>query len=499
MKLLVKSSWWRSLVTRKRVRTIDRAAGDFHTPLQLGPKRRMTPEGFLLCEDVPIGRTGELLYAAGEVPVEPDRRGLITITRDAAALFHPDTIASFNGKPVTDNHPPGMEVSPDNYLMYGKGFTVNARRGEGEYSDCIVADLLIMDKHTIAKIIAGKVEVSSGYKADYEDNGGGFGRQIAILGNHVALVDKGRCGPRCAIGDHDTTEGEEEMPTPNAKPANKGQRAQLLAHALKAALTADEAGELADQLAGDNAGDPVDGATHIHFHSSGATLSPTGADGGAASKTGTTTGDERMDKLEKIVGDMGTTLKTVGDSVAELMKKFGGPGGDSAATTEEDGKKTGDEGSGEDDKSKTGDSAALATSYAKLAQDCEILVPGFKPPTLDTKAKRSATVDSMCAIRRNALGHFAMAPGAAQVIQAASGDAQFNVATADCATVAEVFSASVMAKRMANNQAATGDAAKIPALLKPVGVSSSGAPASLSPADLNKQYSDFWAKQNRMN
>ena len=291
------------------------------------------------------------------------------------------------------------------------------------------------------------------------------------------------------------------MPTPNAKPANKGQRAQLLAHALKAALTADEAGELADQLAGDNAGDPVDGTTHIHFHSNGATLSPTGADGGAASKTGTTTGDERMDKLEKIVGDMGATLKTVGDSVAELMKKFGGPGGTGDADPE--GKEKKDDKTGdadpEDDKSKTGDSAALATSYAKLAQDCEILVPGFKPPTLDTKAKRSATVDSMCAIRRNALGHFAMAPGAAQVIQAASGDAQFNVATADCATVAEVFSASVMAKRMANNQAATGDAAKIPALLKPVGVSSSGAPASLSPADLNKQYSDFWAKQNRMN
>lgn len=496
MKLLVKSSWWRSLVTRKRVRTIDRAAGDFHTPLQIGPKRHMTREGFLLCVDVPIGRTGELLYAPGEVPVGPGDNGLIRISRDAAALFDPDTIASFNGKPVTDDHPPGMEVTPENHERYTKGFTVNARRGDGADSDCIVADLMILDRALIRKILAGKVEVSSGYSADYEDNGGGFGRQIAILGNHVALVEKGRCGPRCAIGDHDSTEGEEEMTTPVKQAAPKP-RAKLLASTLRSMLTADEAGELAEQLAGDDAGAPVEGATHIHFHSNGGTLSPVGAEGGPASKTGTSTGDERMDKLEKIVGDMGATLKTVGDSVAEIMKKFSGPGGDNA-TTEEEGKKTADEGKEDDkdDKSKTGDSSALATSYTKLTQDCEILVPGFRVPTLDHKAKRAATVDNMCAIRRNALGLFAMAPGGAQVISVASGDANFNVQTADCALVAEAFSGAVMAKRMSNNAAVTGDAATVAKSLNTsVSVSTSGAPAALTPAELNKRNQEYWAKQ----
>ena len=210
----------------------------------------------------------------------------------------------------------------------------------------------------------------------------------------------------------------------------------------------------------------------------------------------TTKQTERMDKLEKIVGDMGATLKSVGDSVAEIMKKFSGPGGDNA-TTEEDGKKTADEDKeDDDDKGKTGDSSALATSYTKLVQDCEILVPGFKVPTLDHKAKRATTVDNMCAIRRNALGFFSMAPGGAQVLSVATGDANFNVQTADCAAVAEAFSGAVMAKRLSNNAAVTGDAATVAKTLTPsVGVSTSGAPASMSPAELNKLFKEHWAKQ----
>jgi hypothetical protein len=59
-----------------------------------------TPEGYLLCVGVPIGRLGELEYAEGETPLET-KDGRVTVTRDEAELFSPETIASFEGKPVT--------------------------------------------------------------------------------------------------------------------------------------------------------------------------------------------------------------------------------------------------------------------------------------------------------------------------------------------------------------------------------------------------------------
>ena len=40
-----------------------------------------------------------------------------------------------------------------------------------------------------------------GYNAFYEQTAPGLGRQKDIHCNHVALVDEGRCGKRCAIMD----------------------------------------------------------------------------------------------------------------------------------------------------------------------------------------------------------------------------------------------------------------------------------------------------------
>ncbi len=69
--------------------------------------------------------------------------------------------------------------------------------------DILLADLLITDKAAIESVRAGLREVSCGYDADYEQIEPGRGRQRNIIGNHVALVEKGRCGSRCAIGDKD--------------------------------------------------------------------------------------------------------------------------------------------------------------------------------------------------------------------------------------------------------------------------------------------------------
>lgn len=164
-----------------------------------------TREGFLLCRDVPIARTGSLDYLADETPVAPaDGSDTVTVYRFAEDLFDPAAMASFEGKPLVAGHP-ATDVDPANWRRLARGHLQNVRRGSGADSDLLLADILVTDAEAIAAILQGGVrEVSCGYDADYRQIAPGVGRQIAIRGNHVALVDEGRCGPRCAIKDEDS-------------------------------------------------------------------------------------------------------------------------------------------------------------------------------------------------------------------------------------------------------------------------------------------------------
>ena len=172
----------------------------FYLTGTVGEKRSTTPEGFLVCHDVPIARTGTQLYTDDEVPIEPGPDGLVRIVRDDAEVFRPETLASFEGKPVTVNHPDEF-VNPENWKNLTVGFVQNVRRGDGIFNDLLVADLVITDADGIEYVNRELPEVSCGYEADYEQTDPGYGRQQNIIGNHVALVDKGRAGSRCAIQD----------------------------------------------------------------------------------------------------------------------------------------------------------------------------------------------------------------------------------------------------------------------------------------------------------
>lgn len=160
-----------------------------------------TPEGFLLCKDVPLTRTGIFEYTGSEVPVESGIDGMVKIQRDDDEVFAQNAIASFEGKPVTINHPEGM-VTPENWNELAHGVVQNVRRGDGEQADLLLGDLLITTEKGIELVKAGLREVSCGYDAQYEQIEKGKGRQRDIIGNHVALVTKGRAGSRCTIQDN---------------------------------------------------------------------------------------------------------------------------------------------------------------------------------------------------------------------------------------------------------------------------------------------------------
>lgn len=160
-----------------------------------------TPEGFLICIGVPIARTGIQEYAKGETPIEPGPKGLVEIDREEAEVFRKETIASFEGKPFTIKHPDGF-VTPENWKDLAKGMMQNIRRGDGEFKDSLIADLLINDAEAISLVKKGMRGLSCGYEAEYIQTGDGKGKQINIIGNHLALVDEGRAGEAYAINDH---------------------------------------------------------------------------------------------------------------------------------------------------------------------------------------------------------------------------------------------------------------------------------------------------------
>ena len=158
-----------------------------------------TPEGFLICKDVPIARTGTQQYRGCEFG-GPVAAGIYNVQRPEAEVFDRAAVASFEGKPVCDEHPE-EDVTPDNYGRYMKGVCRDVRRGDGDLSNCLVADLVIYDADLINKIEAGKREISCGYDCLWNPTSDSSYDQLEIRGNHVAVVDKGRAGHKVAIRD----------------------------------------------------------------------------------------------------------------------------------------------------------------------------------------------------------------------------------------------------------------------------------------------------------
>lgn len=177
----------------------------FADHLTLDAPRRLA--GGFVAVRARAARTGVYEYAGREVDPE-NRHGLrdkdtVRVLRDEQTVFDDKSARSFIGKPVTDNHP-AEPVTADNWRKHARGTVMGAMR-DGDY---LAFDLLLTDAEAIAKVNAGKRELSNGYAADLEF--GAFpapdgtmcdARQTSVTGNHVAIVDRGRAGPECAIRD----------------------------------------------------------------------------------------------------------------------------------------------------------------------------------------------------------------------------------------------------------------------------------------------------------
>lgn len=173
--------------------------GRVFTTERVSPNRERTPEGYLLCRGVPISRVGDFEYSALEAGIR-GRGGKVILSRSPQELFSPETMASFEGKPVVIGH--DTFADPSNWKKISVGIVKDVRQGDGDERGLLLADLLLTDQKGIDLVESGELrEVSCGYDAQTIDDGDGRGHQEGIVGNHVALVSRARCGSVCSVRD----------------------------------------------------------------------------------------------------------------------------------------------------------------------------------------------------------------------------------------------------------------------------------------------------------
>lgn len=159
----------------------------------------LTPEGYLCCANVPIGRTGWMDYYGQELPsaFEEAYGSLCKVYRSPEELFSKDTMSSFEGKSITNTHPTS-NLDINTTPMIERGHMQNIRRD----GDFLVADLFVKDAGLVSEIQNNlKREVSCGYDCSWHKIGEGKYEQKNIIGNHVAVVPNGRAGSKVAIHD----------------------------------------------------------------------------------------------------------------------------------------------------------------------------------------------------------------------------------------------------------------------------------------------------------
>lgn len=162
---------------------------------KLSSHKYKTPEGYLICTDAILARTGKQDYMRrelfGDSCENPDE--VVWVDRKPEEVFDESTLSSFENKPITVEHPDG-DVNPSNYKELAVGYVRDVRRDKLEDgTEVIKGNLVITDEQTIEEILNGEhTDLSCGYDCEIldEDNP----QQRRIRGNHVALCEEGRAG-----------------------------------------------------------------------------------------------------------------------------------------------------------------------------------------------------------------------------------------------------------------------------------------------------------------
>ena len=162
---------------------------------KLSENKYKTPEGYLICENSILARTGEQEYNKSDFPnlfgEETDE--IIKVYRPEKEVFNEKTLASFENKPITIEHPDN-NVTPENYNDLSVGFARNIHKGKYNGIPVMLGTLVVTDKEAIRLIEEKELtDLSCGYTSDFVKENDKY-IQTNIRGNHIALCSQGRAG-----------------------------------------------------------------------------------------------------------------------------------------------------------------------------------------------------------------------------------------------------------------------------------------------------------------
>lgn len=161
---------------------------------KLGPHKFKTPEGYLICTDAILSRTGKQEYKRcelfGDTCEDPDK--IVNVERTDDEVFSDKAMASFENKAVCIEHP-DHDVNAENHNELAVGFVRDIHKGEDNGKPVMMGTLVITDKDAVEAVESGEYkELSCGYDCDIDDDDNP--QQRNIRGNHVALCKQGRAG-----------------------------------------------------------------------------------------------------------------------------------------------------------------------------------------------------------------------------------------------------------------------------------------------------------------
>lgn len=213
---------------------------------------RHTADGYLVAE-CRVARTGIQEYAGFEIGAE-DAQKVYRVWRPAEEVFKADSLASFAHKPVTLSHPEDS-VTPETWKRDAVGNVGGEIARDGGY---VRVPLILMDKAAIDAVTSGTREISMGYDCRLDMTSGttpegetydAIQRDIRI--NHCAIVERGRAGPACRIGDRVRPHNPQEDPSMTKKTVTIDGRSFEVTADVAAIIEAQQAkiGTLSDTLA----------------------------------------------------------------------------------------------------------------------------------------------------------------------------------------------------------------------------------------------------------
>jgi len=152
-------------------------------------KAELTKDGYLLDSPI-VARVGIQTYMNADGSVRKELR----LPED---VFDAESLSSFAGKPLTDDHP-SEAVSSKNFKKYAIGVMTGPAYQD---DDNVRVPLILHDAEAVDKAIkGGKRELSVGYSVVLDETPGVYqgeaysARQTKIRVNHLSLVKRGRAG-----------------------------------------------------------------------------------------------------------------------------------------------------------------------------------------------------------------------------------------------------------------------------------------------------------------